>query len=253
MNRLGIKSNQTISVLDPGIPFEQFLYFSRLNKKFVTHYKFGWASCFLLDDFEDRVNHLKNIGVESYCGGSLFELAFRNNDIDNFEKFIKKKGIKTIELSNGSTNIDTETMMHFVEKFSSKFNVLFEVGKKDPIQSEEMYPEIWINQINSALEKGASEIILEGRESSNSGIFRSNGNLRTGLLLEITSHCPLNKLIFEASKKHDQISLIKKFGPSLGFGNISPYSVIKLIALIKGLRADTLSENKGINWGLNNE
>ena len=64
-----------------------------------------------------------------------------------------------------------------------------------------MYPEIWINQINSALEKGASEIILEGRESSNSGIFRSNGNLRTGLLLEITSHCPLNKLIFEASKK----------------------------------------------------
>ena len=206
MNRLGIKSNQIISVLDPGIPFEQFIYFSRFNKKFVTHYKFGWASCFLLDDFEERVNHLKKIGVESYCGGSLFELAFRNNEIDNFEKFIKQKGIKTIELSNGSTNIDTETMMNFVEKFSSKFNVLFEVGKKDPIQSEEMYPEIWINQINSALEKGASEIILEGRESSNSGIFRSNGNLRTGLLLEITSHCPLNKLIFEASKKHDQIS-----------------------------------------------
>ena len=64
MNRLGIKSNQIISVLDPGIPFEQFIYFSRFNKKFVTHYKFGWASCFLLDDFEERVNHLKKIELK---------------------------------------------------------------------------------------------------------------------------------------------------------------------------------------------
>lgn len=142
-------------------------------------------------------------------------------------------GLKTIELSNGSSNIDLSSMMDYLLRFSSSFNVLFEVGKKDPLESEEMYPEVWIKQINLALENGAVRVILEGRESGSSGIYRSNGNLRTGLILEITSHCPVDKLIFEATKKSDQVTLIKKFGNSIGFGNISPNQVLKLIAYLE--------------------
>lgn len=222
-----------ISVLDPCITYEQFLQYYKWNRSFIYHYKPGWTSCFLLDDFESRIAHLKDIGIECYCGGSLFELGYRHNEIDYFEKFVKKMGLKTIELSNGSSNIDLSSMMDYLLRFSSSFNVLFEVGKKDPLESEEMYPEVWIKQINLALENGAVRVILEGRESGSSGIYRSNGNLRTGLIFEITSHCPVDKLIFEATKKSDQVTLIKKFGNSIGFGNISPNQVLKLIAYLE--------------------
>ena len=128
--------------------------------------------------------------------------------------------------------------------------VIVEIGKKDQSESDLMYPEIWIKEINNALDSGAVNIILEGRESGTSGIYRSNGELRRGLILEIASNCPLDKLIFECSRKPEQVQLIQLLNNSISFGNIPMHEVASLVALLSGLRGDTINVENNLSWGV---
>ena len=95
-----------ISVIDPGTPLPLFEYYLNFNSKYISHYKFAWASSLLLDDLQQKIYALKEKDVNFYCGGSLFELAHRNNEIDNFHRFISKAGFKSVEISDGSTRLN---------------------------------------------------------------------------------------------------------------------------------------------------
>ena len=239
----------TISVIDPGTPIDILMSYTNQNHEFTTHHKFAWASSLLLQsDMSQKIAYLKGLNIEPYCGGSLFELAFLRGELDELSLFLKKHNFDTIEISSGSIDISEDELKKSISKFAKDFNIIVEVGKKNQEKSEGMYPEVWVHEINMALNCGASTIVLEGRESGNSGIFRSNGELRKGLLLEIARHCPIEKLIFECSRKEDQITLIDEFGDNIGFGNISLTEVASLWALLQGLRGDTITKNTGIKW-----
>ena len=238
----------TISVIDPGCPIETFNAHLNFNEKYITHYKFAWGSSLLLNDLSLRVKLLKERGIISYCGGTLFELAYKNNQIEKYKLFLKKHKIECVEISDGSISIEENLILNFIEEFSKDFDVIVEVGKKDNHLSEEMYPEIWVKQINNSINRGANKIVLEGRETSNSGIFRSNGELRRGLILEISKNCPIDKLIIEAPQKKDQVELIELLGPNIGFGNIPIDEVFKIVALNSGLRGDTVHKSPDIKW-----
>lgn len=237
-----------ISVIDPGTPLSLFESYLDFNARYISHYKFAWASSLLLVDLDKKINALKSKGIKFYCGGSLFELAYRNNEIDNFHQFITKHGFTSVEISDGSTDISSDEIKRNIDRFSRDFEVLVEVGKKDSEVSDLMYPELWINQIQTALDVGASFVVLEGRESSSSGIFRSSGELRKGLVLEIINHCDISRLFFEIPNKKDQVQLLQVTGNKCCFGNISNKDVIKLVALIHGYRGDTLSSSFDLIW-----
>ncbi len=84
-------------------------------------------------------------------------------------------------------------------------------------------------------------VITEARESGKSGICRSNGELRTGLIEEIAeSGLPLERVLWEAPNKDLQIQLIRRFGSQVNLGNISTSDIIGLETLRLGLRGDTL-------------
>ena len=84
-------------------------------------------------------------------------------------------------------------------------------------------------------------LITEARESGSVGIYRSNGELRQELALEILAHVPKHKLIWEAPMKIQQIRFIDTCGPNINLGNIAPADVIPLETLRCGLRADTFA------------
>ena len=94
--------------------------------------------------------------------------------------------------------------------------------------------------IKSALEAGASHVICEGRATGDAGLYRPDGEARTGLIDEIVHEVDQARLIFEAPQKHQQIWFIEQYGPQVNLGNILPQDVISLESLRLGLRADTL-------------
>ena len=80
------------------------------------------------------------------------------------------------------------------------------------------------------------------RESGRSGICRANGELRHDVLNELLAHVSLpDHLLFEAPSTALQAYFIRRLGPDVNLGNVSPTAVLGLETLRLGLRSDTLT------------
>jgi phosphosulfolactate synthase len=61
-----------------------------------------------------------------------------------------------------------------------------------------------------------------------------------GLIDEIAHAVPVEKLLFEAPQKEQQVWFLRRFGSEVNLGNIAPRDVLSLETLRLGLRADTV-------------
>jgi len=83
------------------------------------------------------------------------------------------------------------------------------------------------------------EVIAEARETGTAGIFRSNGEVRPGLIDELLSQIPPEKIIWETPRKAQQVWFVKLLGANVNLGNIDPNEVISVETIRLGLRGDT--------------
>jgi phosphosulfolactate synthase len=102
-----------------------------------------------------------------------------------------------------------------------------------------MPPYKWIELIKAELNAGSWKVIAEAREGGNVGIYRDSGEVRQGLVEEILSQVPGEKILWEAPNKAQQVWFIKLLGANVNVGNIAPNEVIPLETLRIGLRGDT--------------
>jgi len=105
-----------------------------------------------------------------------------------------------------------------------------------------MPPYRWVEAMQAELEAGSWKVIAEARETGTAGLFRANGEVRTGLVDEIVARVDARDIIFEAPRKEQQAWLIKNHGANVNLGNIRPEEVLPLETLRLGLRSDTLFE-----------
>jgi phosphosulfolactate synthase len=114
------------------------------------------------------------------------------------------------------------------------------VGSKD--QESIFAPYQWVAWIREELEAGAWKVITEGRETGTAGIYRANGEVRSGLIDEIVHEIPMDNLLFEAPQKEQQAWFIRHLGPEVNLGNIHSDDVTPLETLRLGLRSDTMPD-----------
>ena len=81
----------------------------------------------------------------------------------------------------------------------------------------------------------------EAREAGNVGIYRGSGEVREGLVQEILTQIPGEKILWEAPQKAQQLYFIELLGCNVNLGNIAPTEMISLEAMRVGLRGDTFS------------
>ena len=99
------------------------------------------------------------------------------------------------------------------------------------------------------MEAGAWKVICEARESGKVGLYFGTGEVRTGLIDEITENIDDADLIFEAPQKSQQSWLIRKLGSEVNIGNVSTHDVLGLETLRLGLRGDTMAQFHPVeNW-----
>jgi phosphosulfolactate synthase len=95
--------------------------------------------------------------------------------------------------------------------------------------------------MRAELSAGASWVIAEAREAGNVGIYRGSGEVREGLVQEILTQIPGEKILWEAPQKAQQLYFIELLGANVNLGNIAPGEIIALEAMRIGLRGDTFS------------
>lgn len=95
--------------------------------------------------------------------------------------------------------------------------------------------------MRAELGAGSTYVIAEAREAGNVGIYRGSGEVREGLVQEILTQIPGEKIIWEAPQKAQQLYFIELLGCNVNLGNIAPAEVIPLETMRLGLRGDTFN------------
>ena len=133
--------------------------------------------------------------------------------------------------------MDHDTKCEYIQTLAKDVTVLSEVGSKDAAKIIPPYK--WIDQMQKELSAGAWKVIGEAREGGTVGLFRDSGEVRQGLVEEILTQVPEERIIWEAPQKEQQVWFIKLLGTNVNLGNIAPNEIIPLETLRLGLRGDT--------------
>ena len=227
-------------VIDKGLNLRDIEGLFDTAGEFVDIVKFGWGTSYVTNNLEKKISLYRSLETPVVCGGTLFEAVFARDRLDDFKGWLVENRFSHVEISDGTLDIPRDRKLELIAEFARDFTVLSEVGSKD---SDVVYaPYQWVQWIKEELDAGAWKVITEGREGGTSGIFRSDGDMRTGLIDEIAHEISVDEVLFEAPTKSSQAWFVKHFGPNVNLGNIPPEEVIAVETLRLGLRADTLKE-----------
>jgi phosphosulfolactate synthase len=227
-------------VMDKGLNLRDIEGLFDTAGDYVDIVKLGWGTSYVTRNLEKKIALYRSFGTPVVCGGTLFEAVVARGKIDEYKSWLTEQRLSHVEISDGAIEIPRDRKLELIADFARDFTVLSEVGSKD---SEVNYaPYLWVQWGKEELEAGAWKVITEARETGTAGIFRPTGELRTGLVDELTHSIELGDLIFEAPTKAAQAWFVKHLGPEVNLGNIPPDEVIPLETLRLGLRADTIKE-----------
>lgn len=224
-------------VMDKGLSIEEAKNFMSVAHPHVDMVKLGFGTSFVTPDLKNKLEIYRSYDIPVYFGGTLFEAFLIRNQFEDYINVCKEFGISYMEVSDGSINIPHTEKCGYIEKLSKYGTVLSEVGSKDATHI--MPPYKWIELMKAELEAGAIYVIAEAREAGNVGIYRGTGEVREGLVQEILTQIPEEKIIWEAPQKAQQLYFLELIGCNVNLGNIAPTEVIPLEAMRIGLRGDT--------------
>jgi len=200
--------------------------------------KLGWGTAVVTANLKPKLERFAMHGIPVVLGGTLTEIAIRQGRVDGLIAWLRELGLRHVEISDGTITLEPDVKRGLIERLSQDFIVLAEVGSKDA--DFIMAPYIWVEQIERDLDAGAWKVIAEARESGTAGIYRANGEVRTGLIDEIAHAVDPERMIFDAPLQAQQVWLLKRFGTECNLGNIAPADVLSLETLRLGLRSDTV-------------
>lgn len=224
-------------VMDKGLSIAEARNLVSVGEPHIDIIKLGFGTAFVTPDLRTKIEVYQNAGIPVYFGGTLFEAFLIRNQFESYIKMMQDFNVKHVEVSDGSINIPHAEKCGYIEKLTKFGTVLSEVGSKDAAHIIPPYK--WIELMRAELEAGSSYVIAEAREAGTVGIYRGSGEVREGLVQEILTQVPAEKIIWEAPQKDQQLYFLQLIGCNVNLGNIAPSEVIPLEAMRVGLRGDS--------------
>ncbi len=233
------RSNGFTMVMDKGLSLRQTEDFIEVAGAYTDIVKLGWATSYVTPNLKEKLAIYKSAGIPVYFGGTLFEAFLVRNQFDDYKRVLDKFGMEYAEISDGSIDIEHDEKCRLISDLSKQVTVISEVGSKDA--KKIFAPYKWIQLMKAEMEAGSWKVIAEAREGGNVGIYRDSGEVREGLVDEILTQIPEERIIWEAPQKEQQVWFIKLIGTNVNLGNIAPAEVIPLETIRLGLRGDTFN------------
>jgi phosphosulfolactate synthase len=224
-------------VMDKGLSVPEAQNFMSVSHPHVDIVKLGFGTSFVTPNLREKIEVYQSYDIPVYFGGTLFEAFLIRDQFNDYLDVCKDYGITYMEVSDGSITIPHAEKCGYIEKIAKQGTVLSEVGSKDAAHIIPPYK--WIELMRAELGAGSTYVIAEAREAGNVGIYRGSGEVREGLVQEILTQIPGEKIIWEAPQKAQQLYFIELLGCNVNLGNIAPSEVIALETMRLGLRGDT--------------
>jgi phosphosulfolactate synthase len=224
-------------VMDKGLSTQEARNLMSVGHPHIDVVKLGFGTAFVTPNLKEKLAVYREYDMPVYFGGTLFEAFLIRNQFEDYIAVCKDFGVSYMEVSDGSITIPHAEKCGYIEKLSKHGVVLSEVGSKDAAHIIPPYK--WIELMSAELSAGSAYVIAEAREAGNVGIYRGSGEVREGLVQEILTKIPAEKILWEAPQKAQQLYFLELIGCNVNLGNIAPSEIIALEAMRIGLRGDT--------------
>lgn len=224
-------------VMDKGLYKSEAEGLAEIAASKIDFIKLGFGTSLFSDNLKEKIAIYKASNIDIYLGGTLIEACYVRGQVDDYERFIDELGLSAVEISDGSIIMDHKEKCRLISHFSRSRTVLSEVGSK--IAGADISTDKWIDMMKAELDAGSTFVIAEAREAGNVGIFDSKGNVNVDMINAIAAQVPLEKIVWEAPLKAQQVWFVKHFGCDVNLGNIAPNEIISLETIRCGLRGDT--------------
>ena len=224
-------------VMDKGLSMGEVENFMSIAAPHVDIVKLGFGTAYVTPNLKEKLAIYAKHNMPVYFGGTLFEAFLVRNQFNDYIDICQEFGVSYMEVSDGSITIPHAEKCGYIEKLAKIGVVLSEVGSKDAAHIIPPYK--WIELMKGDLEAGSTYVIAEAREAGNVGIYRGTGEVREGLVQEILTQIPHEKILWEAPQKAQQLYFLELIGCNVNLGNIAPAEVLALEAMRIGLRGDT--------------
>ncbi|WP_239613842.1 phosphosulfolactate synthase [Cohnella mopanensis] len=229
-------------VIDKGIGLNAFSDMLATSGEYIDIIKFGFGTSPLypIPVIRSKIELAAKQGIMVIPGGTLLEAAVRLDLVPGFFSQILALGFTGVEVSDGTIELSRSLRSELIRDAKSLgLTVFTEYGKK------QFGSRIDVLDFAATAEQdwacGAELVTVEARESGKGvGLFDEQGDCRDGDLSHILSVVPnLDRVLWEAPLKEQQVSLIKSLGANVHLGNIPFHDAITLETLRRGLRSDT--------------
>ncbi|MBO9598086.1 MAG: phosphosulfolactate synthase [Cohnella sp.] len=229
-------------VIDKGLGMHAFTDLIQTSGEYIDIIKlgFGTSALYPLGLLRDKVELSSRHGITVIPGGTLLEAAVKLDVVPAFFRQALAVGFHGIEVSDGTISlgrIDRDDLIR--DGVSLGLKVYTEYGKKL------FGSRIDVEEFAATAERdwacGAELVTVEARESGvGVGLFDERGNCREKELRFMASAVPqLDRIMWEAPLKDQQVQLLKALGSDVNLGNISVLDVLALETMRRGLRSDT--------------
>src|SRR5690606_13191394 len=186
-------------VMDKGLSINEVENMLSIAGPYVDLVKLGFGTSFVTPNLRQKLEVYRKYDIPVYFGGTLFDAFLVRNQFDEYVKVCREYGVSYMEVSDGSIEIPHAEKCGYIEKLTKFGKVLSEVGSKDAAHIIPPYK--WIELMKAELDAGSSYVIAEAREAGNVGIYRGTGEVREGLVQEILTQIPGDRIIWEAPQK----------------------------------------------------
>lgn len=180
-------------------------------------------------------------------GGTLLEAACSQDMVPAFFRQVLAIGFSGIEVSDGTITLSRGERDNLIrDGVSLGLRVYTEYGKK------QLGSRIDVDAFAATAESdwacGAELVTVEARESGvGVGLFDERGRCREEELAYMAAAVPrLDRVLWEAPLKDQQVALIKALGPEVNLGNIGVHDVVALETMRRGLRSDTFELHRPV-------
>lgn len=230
------RSSGITIMTDKGLSVREAENFTEGNAPYTDFVKMAFGTSLLIPSLESKLNIYRGAGIIPYFGGTLFEVFALRDAMDDYNRYLDRYGIEYLEVSDSAIKLNRETKLNFINQFAANFQVISQVTNM--VEGGHLSFDRWIQFAEDELHAGASYIIV--KESAQMPLYGKNG-LATYLSTNASNYAiDLNRIIWDASQKSEQIELINLFGSNVNLYNIASFDVIALETKRLGLHSSTL-------------
>ncbi|TET38146.1 MAG: phosphosulfolactate synthase [Planctomycetota bacterium] len=225
-------------VVDAGLGVRATADLLETAHTYIDIVKLGWGTALITSGLKRKIQVYRLADIPVYVDGILLEIAMLQDRLDSFLKYIEDHGITVVEISARSVDIERARKLELIKRLTEKFRVVSVVGF---LGSQTMLTiDEWTSRIQEELAAGAWKVIVSGGERGTSGPYKSNREVRIGVVEGITQVIPPPHIIFEAPHRKQQAWLVRRLGANVNLANVPHDGVVTVESFRLGLSTDTL-------------